>query len=205
MFRAAVLRTKIARHGLSDLPMRFGAAATLTTSAMLLVKQMPSRPKPPPEEDIEEYFLKGSGPGGQKIVCTILFSTPFNLRIYTFANSCFYHQNKTSSAVQLRHKPTGLVVKSQATRSRIQNRKIARELLAAKLDEMQNGEASRSAIVGGVKKKRADSAAKKSRRKYRKLEEDKAATTLEGAEEEEIASDDRTEVLSESAESKTVT
>lgn len=72
--------------------------------------------------------------------------------------------------MQLRHKPTGLVVKSQATRSREQNRKIARELLATKLDVMQNGALSRAAIVGDVKKKRADSAAKKARRKYRKLE-----------------------------------
>lgn len=28
----------------------------------------PPRPKPPPDEEIEESFLKGSGPGGQKIV-----------------------------------------------------------------------------------------------------------------------------------------
>lgn len=30
--------------------------------------QLPPRPKPPPEEEIEEAFVKGSGPGGQKIV-----------------------------------------------------------------------------------------------------------------------------------------
>lgn len=83
-------------------------------------------------------------------------------------------QNKTSSAVQLKHIPTGIVVKSQATRSRSQNRKIARQLLADKLDVLLNGEQSRSAIVGEVKRKKAASAAKKSRRKYRKLEEEKA-------------------------------
>lgn len=83
-------------------------------------------------------------------------------------------QNKTASAVQLKHIPTGIVVKSQATRSREQNRKIARELLAAKLDILANGEQSRTAIVGSFKKKRADSAAKKTRRKYRKLELEKA-------------------------------
>lgn len=82
-------------------------------------------------------------------------------------------QNKTNSAVQLRHIPTGIVVKSQATRSREQNRKHARELLAQKIDDVQNGEQSRSSIVGDVRKKRADSAAKKSRRKYRRLEETK--------------------------------
>lgn len=84
-------------------------------------------------------------------------------------------QNKTNSAVQIKHIPTGIVVKSQATRSREQNRKHARDLLAQKLDDLRNGEYSRSAIVGDVKKKRSDSAAKKSRRKYRKLEEEKAA------------------------------
>ncbi|KAK4104963.1 hypothetical protein N658DRAFT_393592, partial [Parathielavia hyrcaniae] len=107
---------------------------------------LPPRPKHPPESEIEEYFLKGSGPGGQKI-------------------------NKTSSAVQLKHIPTGLVIKSQATRSRMQNRKIARNLLALKLDELANGPDSRAAIVSDVKKKRADSRAKKARRKYRKLAE----------------------------------
>ena len=90
-------------------------------------------------------------------------------------------QNKTNSAVQLRHKPTGIVVKSQATRSREQNRKIARDLLAARLDEMVNGDQSRTAIVGSVKKQRSDSAAKKSRRKYRKLEEEKQKQNAEAA------------------------
>lgn len=63
--------------------------------------------------------------------------------------------------MQLKHLPTGIVVKSQATRSREQNRKHARELLAQKVDDLRNGEQSRSAVVGGVRKKRADSAAKK--------------------------------------------
>jgi protein subunit release factor B len=88
-------------------------------------------------------------------------------------------QNKTSSAVQLKHLPTGVVVKSQATRSREQNRKIARDLLAAKLDAMRNGDQSRAAIVGEVKRKKSASASKKSRRKYRKLEEEKAEGTTE--------------------------
>lgn len=88
------------------------------------------------------------------------------------------YQNKTNSAVQIKHLPTGIVVKSQATRSRSQNRKIARDLLALRLDELANGAQSRTAIVGGVKKKRSDSAAKKSRRKYRKLAE--AETGAEG-------------------------
>ncbi|KAI0379881.1 RF-1 domain-containing protein [Hypomontagnella monticulosa] len=115
---------------------------------------MPPRPKPPPEEEIEESFLKGSGPGGQKI-------------------------NKTNSAVQLKHLPTGIVVKSQATRSRSQNRTIARQLLADKLDQLERGDQSRSAVVGEFKRKKKASSAKKSRRKYRKLEEEKQANVTE--------------------------
>lgn len=65
------------------------------------------------------------------------------------------------------------MVKSQATRSREQNRKIARELLAERLDVLDNGDKSRKLIVEGFKKKRADSSSKKSRRKYRKLDEEK--------------------------------
>ncbi|KAL5615629.1 hypothetical protein BROUX41_005667 [Berkeleyomyces rouxiae] len=118
--------------------------------------QLPPRPKPPPEVEIQESFLKGSGPGGQKI-------------------------NKTSSAVQLKHLPTGIVVKSQATRSRTQNRNIARELLAQRLDELYSGENSRTNIVSTLKKKRQMSAAKKSRRKYRTLETEKQAAGLKGS------------------------
>ncbi|KAI0398069.1 RF-1 domain-containing protein [Xylariaceae sp. FL0594] len=121
---------------------------------------LPPRPKPPPEEELEEYFLKGSGPGGQKI-------------------------NKTNSAVQLKHIPTGIVIKCQATRSRSQNRSIARQLLADKLDEMNRGDESRAAVVGEFKRKKRASSAKKSRRKYRKLEEAKAAAAGEALGEEE--------------------
>ncbi|KAG5981344.1 hypothetical protein E4U55_003022 [Claviceps digitariae] len=128
-------------------------------------KNLPPRPKPPPESEIEESFLKGSGPGGQKI-------------------------NKTSSAVQLKHIPTGIVVKCQATRSRSQNRKQARELLAQKVDDMLNGEHSRSAIVGEVKRKKAASAAKKSRRKYRQLEQDKTSASTPVVQESSVPTPD---------------
>ncbi|KAM3509397.1 hypothetical protein MY10362_000636 [Beauveria mimosiformis] len=137
----------------------------LSTSPVIFQKPMPSRPAPPPDSELEESFLKGSGPGGQKI-------------------------NKTNSAVQLKHIPTGIVVKSQATRSRSQNRKHAREILAQKLDDMRRGGESRANIVGAVKKKRADSAAKKSRRKYKRLEEEKAAVTEKGRQGEEAGDKD---------------
>ena len=82
-------------------------------------------------------------------------------------------KNKTSSAVQLKHLPTGLVVKSQETRSRTQNRKIARRVLAEKLEEIQLGDQSRKAIKLEVARKKKSSSDKKKRRKYRLLEEEK--------------------------------
>lgn len=65
------------------------------------------------------------------------------------------------------------MVKCQATRSRSQNRTIARQLLADKLDDLTRGEGSRASVVGKFKGKKKASSAKKSRRKYRKLEEAK--------------------------------
>uniref|UniRef100_UPI004029F04E peptide chain release factor 2 n=1 Tax=Gemmiger formicilis TaxID=745368 RepID=UPI004029F04E len=59
-------------------------------------------------EDIEMQVYRSSGAGGQ-------------------------HINKTSSAVRLIHKPTGIVVSCQTQRSQFQNRDYAMEMLKAKL------------------------------------------------------------------------
>jgi protein subunit release factor B len=99
-------------------------------------------------------------------------------------------QNKTSSAVQLKHIPTGLVLKVQATRSRSQNRKIARQMLAEKLEELEKGKDSRIAIVGDSKRKKKSSAVKKSKRKYRLLEEEKSRPAKEVPREESSGQDD---------------
>lgn len=76
--------------------------------------------------------------------------------------------------MQLKHIPTGLVLKVQEHRSRSQNRKLARQMLAERLDLMEKGKESRVAVVGEVKRKKKSSATKKSKRKYRLLEEEKA-------------------------------
>jgi protein subunit release factor B len=70
-------------------------------------------------------------------------------------------------------------VKSQATRSRSQNQKIAKEILAAKVEALERGEQSREAIKNALKKKRKASSMKKKRRKYRALEEAKGAQELQ--------------------------
>lgn len=77
--------------------------------------------------------------------------------------------------MQLKHLPTGIVVKSQHTRSREQNRKFARLLLGEKLDELEKGEDSRTAIKTERARVKKASANKKTKRKYKKLDEAKAA------------------------------
>jgi hypothetical protein len=128
-----------------------------TTSSALPAKNLPPR-RIIPESEFTEKFLHGSGPGGQKI-------------------------NKTSSAVQLKHLPTGIVVKYQDTRSRSLNRKNARRILQDKLEELEMGEHSRTNVKAREKSKKKASSTKKKRRKYKALEGGKAGE--EGEEEEE--------------------
>ena len=118
-----------------------------TITAHLKQHQSPPRLEIP-DHDIKHVFVLGGGSGGQVI-------------------------NKTSSAAQLTHLPTGIVVKSQATRSRSQNYKIARRILADKVDERLNGKESRVEVKRARESKRKSSADKKKRRKYRALEAEK--------------------------------
>jgi protein subunit release factor B len=59
--------------------------------------------------DVEERFVRGTGPGGQKI-------------------------NKTSSTVWLRHGPTGVEVRCQRERSQAENRTVAWAELADRVE-----------------------------------------------------------------------
>lgn len=70
------------------------------------------------EDALEEQFVQGSGPGGQKI-------------------------NKTSSCVVLSYPAQGLVIKCQRTRSRELNRYYARWELCERMAERIQGEKSR--------------------------------------------------------------
>jgi len=62
------------------------------------------------ESDVEERFIRGSGPGGQKI-------------------------NKTSSTIWLRHRPTGIEVRCQDERSQAANRESAWLELCKRLED----------------------------------------------------------------------
>ena len=50
-------------------------ARAFGTGAPWQLKAMPPRPKPPSDDELDESFLKGSGPGGQKIVTTLRYSS----------------------------------------------------------------------------------------------------------------------------------
>jgi protein subunit release factor B len=68
-------------------------------------------------EDVEEKFIRGAGPGGQKI-------------------------NKTSSTVWLRHGPTGVEVRMQRERSQVANRALAWAGLCEKLEARRHAAAA---------------------------------------------------------------
>jgi protein subunit release factor B len=167
-------------HGLKTWISKRGIAASTSQCA----KKMPDRPKPLDEEDFMEAFLKGSGPGGQKIVSgsELGISSVVEIPCCNERKVTLNPQNKTSSAVQLKHIPTGMVLKVQATRSRTQNRKIARQMLAERVEELEKGKESRVAVVGEAKRQKKARAVKKSKKKYRLLGEAKAKAAQEARE-----------------------
>jgi protein subunit release factor B len=83
------------------------------------------------ETEFEEKFARSSGPGGQ-------------------------HVNKVSTAVTLRHVPSGVAVTVQDSRSQSMNRQLAWERLLGAIERQRNEE--RAAVRSAAEKKRRQNA-----------------------------------------------
>lgn len=93
------------------------------------------------EKDIEEKFIRSSGPGGQKV-------------------------NKSSTCVHLTHVPTKLVVKMQKSRTQGLNRYYARKRLCEMLEKELLGKESPEAKKLNKIRKQKDRRRRRASRGY---------------------------------------
>ena len=103
------LKTKQADIAGSEFPPTNAAAGVQTSTITVAVLKIPR-----PEEvklrdaDLEITAARGGGPGGQR-------------------------RNKVDTAVQVRHLPTGMLIRCETERSQFQNRELALNVLRSKL------------------------------------------------------------------------
>ena len=103
------------------------------------------------EDDLEESFILGGGPGGQKT-------------------------NKTSSVVRLSHEPSGVAVKVGESRSREDNRWLARRMLAETILEREHKR--KSAARQKAEKIRRQKRRRSCRQKQKMLDEKHAHSEI---------------------------
>ena len=94
------------------------------------------------EEDLEERFVRSSGKGGQ-------------------------HVNKSSTCVQLQHRPSGIEVKCMGERSQSLNRFFARRLLLERIEEARGLKTAKADGLERIRRQKA----RRGRRAARKYEE----------------------------------
>ncbi|MFO7675796.1 MAG: peptide chain release factor-like protein [bacterium] len=115
--------------------MRFGVSAAKERLLAARMAELGIR-----EEDLEERFVRASGPGGQNV-------------------------NKVSTAVWLRHRPTRVEVKLQEERSQALNRYRARAVLCERVEadvlKRRTEERARVARLRKQKRKRSKRAQEK--------------------------------------------
>ncbi|XP_006822358.1 mitochondrial translation release factor in rescue-like [Saccoglossus kowalevskii] len=102
------------------------------------------------EDELDEQFVRGSGPGGQAT-------------------------NKTSNCVVLKHIPSGITVKCHQTRSQSKNRELSRRILREKLDVFYKGDESIIVIEKKKEEKRRQEKKRKSKVRLEKLKAFKAS------------------------------
>lgn len=92
-----------------------------STATVAVLPEIPETETYVRPEDLTWEFFRSGGKGGQNV-------------------------NKVSSAVRLRHKPTGIVVAAQTERDQYQNRQVALSMLRGKLWELE--ETKTAQVVG---------------------------------------------------------